>query len=123
MAKHNHPGQKEPRSYGRTHHEDMDVDLNSASLWSALDRSGRNPCFATLGIYRVNQLRGAAVLGLLALCLTACGQKLEDKNTTNRVSTGKGVIYDRGGLTNPSAGNASNQPEWPVPSARATNSP
>jgi len=30
--KHNHPGEKEPRSYGRTHHEELDIDLNSASL-------------------------------------------------------------------------------------------
>lgn len=28
---HQHPGQDEPRSYGRTHHENLDIDLNSAS--------------------------------------------------------------------------------------------
>ncbi len=26
-----HPGMSEPQSYGRTHHENLDVDLNSAS--------------------------------------------------------------------------------------------
>jgi DNA uptake protein ComE-like DNA-binding protein len=31
MANHHHPGQKEPRSYGRTHHEDLDINLNTAS--------------------------------------------------------------------------------------------
>jgi DNA uptake protein ComE-like DNA-binding protein len=29
--KHNHPGQKEPRAHGETHHEDRVVDLNTAS--------------------------------------------------------------------------------------------
>lgn len=28
---HNHPGQREPRSYGQTHHENALVDLNAAS--------------------------------------------------------------------------------------------
>lgn len=28
---HNHPGQREPRSYGRTHHENAVVNLNAAS--------------------------------------------------------------------------------------------
>jgi DNA uptake protein ComE-like DNA-binding protein len=27
---HNHPGQKEPRAHGETHHEDRMVDLNTA---------------------------------------------------------------------------------------------
>jgi len=31
-GKHEHPGQREPRSYGRTHHEDRTVDLNRATL-------------------------------------------------------------------------------------------
>jgi DNA uptake protein ComE-like DNA-binding protein len=31
MPEHDHPGQKEPRSYGRTHHEELDIDLNQAS--------------------------------------------------------------------------------------------
>jgi DNA uptake protein ComE-like DNA-binding protein len=29
--KHHHPGQKEPRSHGETHHEERIVDLNTAS--------------------------------------------------------------------------------------------
>ena len=28
---HGHPGQKEPRSHGETHHENRIVDLNTAS--------------------------------------------------------------------------------------------
>jgi DNA uptake protein ComE-like DNA-binding protein len=28
--KHDHPGQKEPRAHGETHHEDRIVDLNTA---------------------------------------------------------------------------------------------
>ena len=28
---HNHPGQREPRSHGETHHENRVVDLNTAS--------------------------------------------------------------------------------------------
>jgi DNA uptake protein ComE-like DNA-binding protein len=28
---HNHPGLREPRSHGETHHEDRIVDLNTAS--------------------------------------------------------------------------------------------
>ena len=27
---HGHPGQGEPRSHGRTHHENFDIDLNEA---------------------------------------------------------------------------------------------
>lgn len=30
-TKHQHPGQEEPRSYGRTHHEVHEVDLNTVS--------------------------------------------------------------------------------------------
>jgi DNA uptake protein ComE-like DNA-binding protein len=34
---HNHPGQEEPRSYGQTHHEVSDIDLNSASVEQLAD--------------------------------------------------------------------------------------
>lgn len=30
-VKHHHPGQKEPRAHGHIHHEELDIDLNSAS--------------------------------------------------------------------------------------------
>lgn len=29
-SKHHHPGQKEPRAHGETHHENRTVDLNTA---------------------------------------------------------------------------------------------
>ncbi len=32
MSEHQHPGEHEPRSYGQTHHENLDIDLNSASF-------------------------------------------------------------------------------------------
>jgi DNA uptake protein ComE-like DNA-binding protein len=31
MAKHDHTGGKEPRSYGQTHHEQSNINLNTAS--------------------------------------------------------------------------------------------
>ena len=34
---HGHPGPKEPRSYGRTHHEDLNIDLNQASVEELAD--------------------------------------------------------------------------------------
>jgi DNA uptake protein ComE-like DNA-binding protein len=32
MPDHKHPGEGEPRSYGQTHHEEREIDLNSATL-------------------------------------------------------------------------------------------
>ena len=39
---HGHPGQGEPRSHGRTHHENFDIDLNEASEQELAAPNGRS---------------------------------------------------------------------------------